>query len=122
MNNENKINKKIEDIVNNQGFLNMLNIGLFLALGFTKIKTNFKSSSQTNKNLTEILKNSVIDFSEETYRKLETLNTLFDIINSSNRVSELMNYSIVKDPYNKFLIEQVMNDIDNIILKTFNEV
>jgi len=124
MNNKEKINTIIEEIVNNQGFFDMLDVGIFIAMGFTKINKDFKKPNQTNNNLIEILKNSIIDTSNETYQELKKIIVVLDIFHGFNdfrNTLEETSFDIDSyiDSYDEFMYIQTISDLHSQFIKVF---
>jgi len=101
MSNKKKINKLIKELEKNKGFIDMVNVGLFISQGINiSDETSFEVS--------------VIEYNENTYENLQILNRLFDIVISLNQIVDLYydnDNELGSNQYKETLYGPVSDDI-----------
>ena len=108
MNNKKKINEKIEELKENKGFIDTVNIGLFHSQGI-----NLDSDQ---------MKTSVINYNKETYKNLEIINLLFDTVKSLNQIIDLFynnSDELGSNQYKEVLYSSIYDDIFKRMNKVF---
>lgn len=122
MNNKKKINKKIEKFGEDQFFMDELHSGQYWTDDFDKkFQQKYPETIPNTNQLIQLLKNSIIDTSDETYQELKNLTVIFFSFNSFNDLRNTLQDIVVDDidSYDEFMYTQIYSDLHSQFDKVF---
>jgi hypothetical protein len=122
MSNKKKINKLIEKFGEDQFFMDELHSGNYWTDDFDKkFQQKYPETIPNTNQLIQLLKNSIIDTSDETYQELKNLTVIFFSFNSFNDLRNTLQDIVVDDiySYDEFMYTQIYSDLRSQFDKVF---